>query len=277
MKNKWQLVVIIMMIITGLSLLLYPSVSNFINNLEYSRVIADFKSRVEVLTPEEKEDLLADARAYNEELTRRGGLPVVLDDDLRPIYEKLLDFTGTGVIGYIEIPKVNIYLPIYHGTSEAVLQSGVGHLQGTSMPVGGKGTHCTLSSHRGLPSARLFTDVDQLEEGDTFTLHVIDQELTYEVDQILVVLPYDLNALDVVEGEDYCTLVTCTPYSVNTHRLLVRGHRVETVHGEDSDNKNGTDVSAPFDIMHIIVGVLSIVVTMLATTLMIIVWRRRKR
>lgn len=149
-----------------------------------------------------------------------------LTDEERAKYEKTLDVTGTGIMGYVEIPKISVSLPIYHGTDATVLQIAIGHIPGSSLPVGGQGTHCVISGHRGLPSARLFTDIDQLREGDLFMLNVLGKTLTYQVDQIRVVLPDELDDLAIDDGQDYCTLVTCTPYGVNTHRLLVRGHRV---------------------------------------------------
>ena len=150
-----------------------------------------------------------------------------MTDEERAQYESLLNVSGNGIIGYIEIPSINCSLPIYHGTDEAILQIAVGHIEGTSLPVGGSGTHCVLSGHRGLPSARLFTDLDKMVIGDTFLMRVLDETLTYEVDQIRIVLPYEMDDLEIEEGKDYCTLVTCTPYGINSHRLLVRGHRIE--------------------------------------------------
>ena len=150
----------------------------------------------------------------------------VLSKDEEALYKKTLDVTGTGIMGYVEIPKINVSLPIYHGDDQAILQIAIGHIPGTSLPVGGKGTHSVLSGHRGLPSARLFTDIDQLKKGDIFMLQVMDNTLTYKVDQISVVLPSDMSKLQIDSNQDYCTLMTCTPYGVNTHRLLVRGHRI---------------------------------------------------
>ena len=175
--------------------------------------------------------LWAEAEAYNQTLVNKSDRFNLTDEELEE-YEQMLTVEGTDVIGYIEIEKIGCFLPIYHGTSDAVLQTGVGHLEGSSLPVGGESTHTVISGHRGLPSAKLFTDLDQLEEGDTFVLYVLDETLTYEVDQIRIVEPTELSELAIVEGEDYCTLVTCTPYGINTHRLLVRGHRV--ANGEDS-------------------------------------------
>ena len=172
------------------------------------------------------EQLWADAQAYNQSLIDKADRYDMTDEE-RTKYESLLNVSGNGIIGYIEIPSINCSLPIYHGTDEAILQIAVGHIEGTSLPVGGSGTHCVLSGHRGLPSARLFTDLDKMVIGDTFLMRVLDETLTYEVDQIRIVLPYEMDDLEIEEGKDYCTLVTCTPYGINSHRLLVRGHRIE--------------------------------------------------
>ena len=171
-------------------------------------------------------------QAYNEEIGRKG-MDFHMDAAELARYDSLLDITGTGIMGYIEIENLGVNLPIYHGVDEGVLQVAVGHIDWSSLPVGGESTHCVLSGHRGLPSARLFTDLDKLREGNTFTLTVLDEVLTYEVDQIRIVEPEMVSDLNIDEGEDYCTLVTCTPYGINTHRLLVRGHRVETVNKSD--------------------------------------------
>lgn len=227
-KRTLSTVIVTLVIIIGLALLLYPTVSDYVNSLAYRRTIADFNRSVAALDEETYADLLASAREYNRRLALAGGSVFTLDDEMRAEYESLLNFTGTGIMGYIEIPKVDIYLPIYHGTNIEVLQSGVGHLEGTSLPVGGEGTHAVLSAHTGLPSAKLFTNIDRLVEGDTFTVRVLRETLVYEVDQIQVVLPYEVDGLRIESGKDYCTLLTCTPYGVNTHRLLVRGHRIET-------------------------------------------------
>ena len=193
--------------------------------MHQSKAIAGYAEAVADLDDDIYEQLWADAQSYNETLIESGG-PRELTDEEREEYEAQLNVSGNGIIGYIEIPKISCSLPIYHGTDEGVLQIAIGHIEGSSLPVGGESTHCVLSGHRGLPSAKLFTDLDQLVEGDTFVLRVLDETLTYEVDQILIVLPNELEALQIEEGKDYCTLVTCTPYGVNSHRLLVRGHRV---------------------------------------------------
>ncbi len=226
MKGKLFTFLLILIFLTGLSLLLYPTVSDYWNSLHQSRAIASYAQDVASLDGTRYDALWREARAYNEALRRSGNRYLMTEED-RAAYEALLNVSGNGIIGYIEIPKIGCSLPIYHGTDEAVLQIAVGHVEGTSLPTGGPGTHCALSGHRGLPGAKLFTDLDQLAEGDTFVLRVLNEALTYEVDQVLIVLPDETDALQMEDDEDYCTLVTCTPYGINSHRLLVRGRRVE--------------------------------------------------
>ena len=225
-KGTVSTIILILIFLAGLSLLLYPTVSDYWNSLHQSRAITDYAEQVADLDDETYEALWTRAQAYNKTLLHRSGRFKLSDEELKE-YNSLLSVSGTSVIGYVEITKINCYLPIYHGTDEEVLKRGVGHLEGSSLPVGGESTHCVISGHRGLPSAKLFTDLDQLEAGDTFVLYVLDETLTYEVDQIRIVEPQQIEELKIAEGEDYCTLVTCTPYGVNSHRLLVRGHRVE--------------------------------------------------
>lgn len=225
-KSTVSTIILILIFLTGLSLLLYPTVSDYWNSLHQSKAISDYAAQVANLDDGTYEALWNQAEAYNKTLLGKSG-HFELTDEERKEYEALLSVSGSKVIGYIEITKINCYLPIYHGTDDAVLQTGVGHLEGSSMPVGGKSTHCVISGHRGLPSAKMFTDLDQVETGDTFILNVLDETLTYEVDQIRIVDPEQIEDLKIVEGKDYCTLVTCTPYGINTHRLLVRGHRVK--------------------------------------------------
>ena len=224
MKKHITTILLILVLVVGLSLILYPTIADWWNSFHQSRAIADY----DAILSEMKEDythLFEAAMAYNEQL-RQLKFPLMHYDQV-PGYDDLLDITGTGIIGYIDIPSIQVELPIYHGTSEGVLQIAVGHVEGSSLPTGGENTHCVISAHRGLPSARLFTDLDKMQIGDTFTLSVVDRILTYEVDQILTVLPHEVEPLYMQEGEDYCTLVTCTPYGINTHRLLVRGTRIE--------------------------------------------------
>ena len=228
MKKHLSSILLVVIILAGLSLLLYPSFSNYWNERHQSVAIQSYGEQVAQMDNSAAQQLLQQARAYNRTLLDRENR-FVLSDAETAQYEGLLDVTGTGIMGYVEIPSLDCMLPIYHGTDEAVLQIAVGHIAGSSLPVGGEGTHCVISGHRGLPSAKLFTNLDQLAEGDVFRLHVLDEILSYEVDQILTVEPHDVAALEIDPEQDLCTLVTCTPYGINTHRLLVRGHRVETV------------------------------------------------
>ena len=231
MKRRISNVFLILVFITGLSLLLYPTISDYWNSLHQSRAVSSYAESVAGLAADEYEEMWKAAEAYNQKLSKGLGRFVFSDED-REEYLKLLDVSGNGIMGYIEIPDISCVLPIYHGVDEAVLQIAVGHIEGSSLPVGGENTHCVLSGHRGLPSAKLFSDLDQIVEGDIFMIRTLDETLTYEVDQIRIVLPNEVDDLEFVEGEDLCTLVTCTPYGVNSHRLLVRGHRIENL--EDS-------------------------------------------
>ena len=233
MKKRLSTVILILVFLTGLSLLLYPTVSDYWNSFHQSRAIASYDSEVAALDNTEYETLWTAAQDYNRRLARQENPLAQSEEDLAE-YEDLLNLDGTGAMGYIEIPELKVSLPIYHGVDEGVLQVAVGHIPGTSLPTGGEGTHCVLSGHRGLPSAKLFTNLDQLCEGDTFLLRVLDETLTYEVDQILIVEPHEVEPLAIDPGQDYCTLVTCTPYGINTHRLLVRGHRIENQAGASS-------------------------------------------
>lgn len=226
MKKRLYTIFLILVLITGLSLLLYPTVSDWWNSFHQTQAIAQYAEEVANLDDGEYEKLLSDARSYNKALNDKADRYAMSDEE-RKEYESLLNISGDGIIGYIDVPLIGCSLPIYHGTNESVLQIAVGHVEGTSLPVGGSGTHCVLSGHRALPSAKLFTDLDKLTVGDDFIVHVLNETLTYEVDQILIVKPYEMDPLEIETGKDYCTLVTCTPYGVNTHRLLVRGHRVK--------------------------------------------------
>ena len=224
--NSMTTLFLILMLFEGLSLLLYPTVSNYWNSLHQSRAIAAYVEQVAQTDNETFDQLRGQARAYNRTLVGKAYRYDMTRQE-REEYLGLLNVSENGIIGYIEIPDIHCELPIYHGTDADALQIGVGHIEGSSLPVGGESTHCAISGHRGLPSAKLFSDLDKLTVGDRFILRVLDDTLTYEVDQIHTVLPGEMDELEIVEGEDYCTLVTCTPYGVNTHRLLVRGHRVE--------------------------------------------------
>ncbi len=227
MKKNWLNIILTAVFLIGTSLLLYPTVSDYWNSFHQSQAIAKYAEEVALLDDGEVEKMFSDAHAYNQTLTTKNNRFQPTEEEA-DVYQNVLNISN-GVMGYIEIPIIKTSLPIYHGVDESVLQVAVGHIPGTSLPVGGPGTHTVLSGHRGLPSAKLFTDLDQLVEGDIFIIRVADEVMTYEVDQILVVEPDEISSLAIEVGMDYATLVTCTPYGVNTHRLLVRGHRIENI------------------------------------------------
>ncbi len=229
-KKRISLSTIILTVIflVGLGVMLYPTVSDYWNSFHQTRAIANYDAVVAELDETDYEALFQAAEEYNEKL-RGLGAPFSEHEELSELYYSVLDVAGNGIIGYINIPKINVNLPIYHGTSDSVLNVAAGHLEGSSLPIGGEARHSVLSAHRGLPSAKLFTDLDELEVADIFTITVLNQVLTYEVDQILIVEPTQMEALNVAAGQDYCTLLTCTPYGINSHRMLVRGHRVENI------------------------------------------------
>ena len=228
MKKNRSTTILILVFFVGLSLLLYPTISDYWNSFHSSRAIATYAVEVAKLDEITYEHIWEDAGNYNKKLAEKKTKHILSEEEYEA-YEKLLDITGTGIMAEIEIPSIRVDLPVYHGIDESVLQVAAGHLEWTSLPVGGESTHCVISAHRGLPSAKLFTNLDELVEGDVFLLRTLDELLTYEVDQILIVEPEDVSALSIEQGKDLCTLVTCTPYGINSHRLLVRGHRVETV------------------------------------------------
>ncbi len=231
LKKHWTSLLLALMALTGIGLIAYPTFADWWNNFHQARAVASYAEAVASLDETQYDEILASAEKYNKELAKTGSI-WQMDDEQREKYYNELKINESGIMGYIDIPKINITLPIYHGIDETVLEVAIGHLEGTSLPVGGKSSHCVVSGHRGLPSARLFTDIDKLVEGDTWTMTVLGRTVTYEVDQIRVVEPTDLSNLQIEKGKDYCTLVTCTPYGVNTHRLLVRGHRVANAQGE---------------------------------------------
>ena len=227
-KGNHITILLVLILLVGLSLLLYPSVSDYWNSLHQTKAIATYAEDVANLNQNQYGEIWAAAERYNASLADRDNA-YLLSDAQKEEYERLLNVSGLGIMGYIEIPSIDCSLPVYHGTEESALQIAVGHLEWSSLPVGGRSTHCVLSGHRGLPSAKLFTNLDKLQMGDVFLLRVLDEVLTYEVDQILIVEPQETGALQIEEGQDYCTLVTCTPYGINTHRLLVRGHRIDNI------------------------------------------------
>lgn len=267
-----MIVVCSLVLLSGIGLLLYPTVADWWNRQHASRAVASYVEQVDDMSEEKKAQMLAEARAYNEKLNT---LPNRwhLTDEEREEYNRTLDVTGTGIMGYITIPALKTRLPIYHGTEESVLQIAGGHLEGSSLPVGGAGTHTAVSGHTGLPSAKLFTGLDSLKEGDTFAFHVLDETYTYEVDQIRVVLPNEMRDLDFSADQDYATLITCTPYGVNSHRLLVRGHRipnpVETV-SEAEYAKADRDQT-------IVIGIAAVLIVLFIAWIISIVIRRSKR
>ncbi|WP_434309833.1 class C sortase [Hominifimenecus sp. rT4P-3] len=227
-KRSWiSTVILVLILLLGIGIMAYPTVSDWWNSMHMTRAIANYVETVESMTPEEKEAMLEAARAYNRKLPL--GTHFSLTDAELEEYESLLDLTGNGIMGYVQIPSISVNLPIYHTVEERVLQIAVGHIPGSSLPVGGLPSHAVMTGHRGLPSARLFTDLDKLTEGDIFTITVLDEVFTYMVDQIRIVEPEETDELGIVDGMDYCTLVTCTPYGVNSHRMLIRGFRIDNI------------------------------------------------
>lgn len=272
-KKHISTIFIILIFLAGLGFISYPTVSNLWNQAHQSRAIATYSEQVEKLDDSENKAMLKAARKYNKSLLKKSDHWKLSKKDKKK-YESLLDISGTGIMGYIEIPKIDCSLPIYHGTDEGALQIAIGHLEGSSLPVGGKSTHSVLSGHRGLPSARLFTDLDQMEEGDIFILNVLGRKLAYEVDQIKVVLPEEMSDLEVIEGQDLCTLVTCTPYGINTHRLLVRGHRTKYVEEKVEEQKVQTK---KVDIRLVAAGAAGALVLIIIIIVVVVKRRRRRR
>lgn len=273
MKHKKSTIALILVLLAGLSLMLYPLVSDLWNETRQSRAIADYTQAVAAMDDQSYRQLLCDAQAYNAKLLDHPDRFYPTEEEISR-YERLLNVAGSGVMGYVEIPSIQVLLPIYHGVDEAVLQTAIGHIEGTSLPVGGESTHCVISGHRGLPSAELFTDLDQLDLGDTFRLRILDEVLTYEVDQIRIVEPDDLSLLEIEPGEDLCTLVTCTPYGVNSHRLLVRGRRV--VEGSASDQIRITADAVQIDTL-VVASVVAIPILLILSLLALLPLRHLRR
>ncbi|MBR5474257.1 MAG: class C sortase [Lachnospiraceae bacterium] len=227
MRNHKTVIFLTLGFLVGICILLYPAFSDYWNSKTQSRVITSYESVLEDLDENEYDAIFEEAHAYNKALYETD-YPLIDYKDV-PGYEDTLAVTANDMIGYLKIERIGVELPIYHGTSDATLSKGVGHLEGSSLPVGGENTHCVMSAHRGLPSSKLFTDLDRMEIGDTFQIIVLDQVLTYQVDFIKIIVPTEVTDLEIIDGGDYCTLFTCTPYGINTHRLLVRGIRIETI------------------------------------------------
>ena len=248
--------------LAGVFLLLYPSVSNYWNSFHQTRAISEYSEAVSTMDKDEQKEIIESARVYNEKLAETGILWNMTEAQ-RAEYNKELSIDGSEVMAVVSIPKFHIRCPIYHGTDETVLQIAVGHIEGSSLPVGGKDTHTIISGHRGLPSARLFTDIDKIKEGDTWTINVLNETLTYECDQIRIVLPDDLSGLRIEEGRDLCTLVTCTPYGINTHRLLVRGHRIPNANGSAEITADAIQVEPVFVALFLAIPVLILLIIIL--------------
>ena len=274
MKKHLSTLLLVAVFLLGVCILLYPTASDYWNSLHQTRAIGAYEDALAGMTRRDYDAAFQQAEDYNRALA---ALDAPMSEyqslsDAGMDYEEILNINGVGIMGYIDIDAIGVELPIYHGTSPDVLNVAVGHLEGSSLPIGGEGSHCVLSAHRGLPSARLFTDLDQLQEGDTFTITVLDRLLTYEIDQILIVEPEQVDALAITPGEDYCTLVTCTPYGINTHRLLVRGKRVENA-------REKAHVYVPADMVQIdpLVVTPAVAAPMLAILLVFLLIRYRKR
>lgn len=258
-KANFSTIILVFILLVGLSFLLYPTVSDYWNSFHQSEAIAGYVDKVNNLTQQENDRMLADAKAYNDSLAKNSLPDLNLTAEERTSYNQILDVSDTGIMAYVDIPKIKTTMPIYHGTDAEILQVAIGHIPGTSLPIGGKGTHAVISGHRGLPSAKLFTDLDQLVEGDIFYIQVLDQTLTYEVDQILTVTPDDVSPLTIDPNQDYVTLVTCTPYGVNSHRLLVRGHRIANEAKEARVTSEASQVD-PILVAPFIAGLLLLVI-----------------
>lgn len=242
LKKHIITVVLMVFLMAGFGLIMYPTVSDWWNSMHMSRAIASYIDTVNEMDETQAREILQEAREYNEHLRSLPDHWHLSDEELA-YYERMLNIDGTGIMGYLTIQKIDVQLPIYHGTEEAVLQRAIGHIEGTSLPVGGKGTHCVVSGHRGLPGARLLTDLDRMQVGDTFYLTVINRTFTYEVDQIKIVLPSEMENLEIDPDQDYVTLVTCTPYGINTHRMLVRGHRIPNPQGAAEASNEALQIS----------------------------------
>ena len=260
-------IILVAIMLAGAGIFLYPAISDWWNSMHATQAIAGYVSAVEDMSEEEKEEAFEKARIYNESLPN--GVNFNLSDEEYAEYESILDITGTGIMGYVQIKSIGVNLPIYHGVDEGLLQIAVGHIPGSSFPVGGERTHSVMSGHRGLPSAKLFSDLDKLSEGDTFTITVLDQTVTYMVDQIRIVLPEETDELGIIEGEDYCTLTTCTPYGINSHRILMRGHRIDNLDG----------IALPAEAVqiptYVVIPAVGIPILFMVLLVMLIYYRRR--
>ncbi len=269
-KKKFSLstILLVLIFLAGLGIMLYPTFSDWWNSMHATQAIAEYTDAVEDMSEGERKRMLKKARRYNAALPN--GVNFTLTPEQYAEYESLLDVTGTGIMGYIQIPSIGVNLPVYHSVEESVLQIAAGHIPGSSLPIGGKRTHAVLSGHRGLPSAKLFSELDKLKEGDVFTVTVLDQMITYRADQIRIVLPEETDELAITEGKDYCTLITCTPYGINSHRILLRGRRIKNINGDIAITSEATMI--PTYIVMLAVGI-PLLFLMLLVLLIYYRWR----
>lgn len=268
--------IVTLVLLIGLSLLLYPTAADYINSLNYKKDIENYQHEVQQLDDSERQAMLTAARDYNSRLLESSNSIGQLNAEQEKEYNTLLNLSGSGIMGYIEIEKVQIYLPIYHGTDESVLQSGIGHIGGSSLPVGGIGTHAILSGHTGLPSSKLFSNIDQLETGDTFTLHILGETFTYRVESTVILLPEEAEKQEIDPQRDLCTLMTCTPYGVNSHRLLVTGVRIETPQEELPDGTEPTEEQIPAPVPPVLwIAGIGLVIALIAAIVFVLRKRRK--
>ena len=276
MKKLLPNLMLALVFIAGLALLLYPAVSNYINTRHQSRVVAGYEADLAKNPDADYTKARASAEEYNRTLAADNDRFLLTDEDAL-LYNLQLNPFGNGIMGYVEIDKIDVRLAIYHGTDDTVLQVGAGHVEGTSLPTGGAGTHCAISGHSGLPSALLFTNLDRLAVGDTFSLHILNDVLTYRVDQILVVEPFDLTALEIVPDKDFCTLVTCTPYGINSHRLMVRGERTQSAPPAQQQGAQTTKLAPVTDIYALAPSLIVIIMLLIVFLLLLMLERRTRR
>lgn len=273
-KEQKVNIILCLVILIGIGLLSYPTVSDWWNRFHQTRAVASYAAAVSQMKTEDYDRLFAEADDYNRKLAGTGMKWSMTDEEIQE-YNSILDISENGIMGYIDIPRIRQTLPIYHGTDDAVLQIAIGHLAGTSLPVGGDSTHCVVSGHRGLPSARLFTDLDRLIVGDIWTMTVLNRTVTYEVDQIRIVEPEDLSELQIVQGRDYCTLLTCTPYGINSHRLLVRGHRIANLDGDANVTADAMQVDQT--LVAIVVAIIILLILCVFLLITSSKWYRQRR
>ena len=282
MKKRLPSILVGLLFLVGLGIMIYPTVSNQWNTYRQNKLISNYEKIVDDMSDEDFSQEWQNAQAFNETISGNSAFADVFGEKFKNSeYNRVLNMNNDGIMGYISIPEINIKLAIYHGTSDDVLQTGVGHINGSKLPIGGESTHCVLAAHRGLPSAELFTDIDQLQTGDKFYLHILDKVLAYEVDQILPMVDKDdhqtlQNALSITEGQDYVSLFTCTPYGVNSHRLIVRGHRVEYNGEEDVKQSVGDRMLESIKNYYMLILVLGLSITILVIIIMRYVFNKKK-